>query len=96
MVSPTPGALRFDGYHVQGAGALAGREGAEGVQVVGQAGERELDLVVAAEGGADLVQHAVAARDDDGAGVDEHVGADRSGISEQRNAGDVAGGEIVD
>ena len=58
--------------------------------------KRELYLVVAAEARSDLVQHAVTARDHDRASIDKHVGADRGGISEQFNAGDRAGAEIVD
>ena len=52
-----------------GAGAGRGSDGAEGVQVVGQVGERDLDLVAAAEAGADGVHQAVAAGDHNCSGV---------------------------
>src|SRR5580658_10929349 len=60
--------LRSDGHQTQAAGA-GGRSGrAEGVQVIRQAGEADLNLVAAAHGGGDDVQQAIAACDHNGAG----------------------------
>ena len=78
-------------------GAWVGGEGAEGVQVVGQVGEWKLDLVAAAEAGADLVQQAIAARDQNCAGIGADIRADGSGVADEFNAaGHGAGAEIVD
>src|ERR1700722_16460349 len=79
-------ALGSGDYQVQGAWVLVSRVGAEGVQVVGQVGEGELDLVAAAEAGADFVQQAVVACDQDCAGIRAHIRTERSGVAKEFNA----------
>src|ERR1700688_2254614 len=79
-------ALRSRRHQVQGAWVLGSCVSAEGVQVVGEVGEGELDLVAAAESGTDLVQQAVAARDQNCAGIRAHIRTERSSVAEELNA----------
>ena len=84
------------GYQVEGAGAGGRGDRAEGIQAVGDVGERELELIAAAEGGVDGVEQAVTASNDNRAGVWRHVGAEGRGVSHKFDAGDSASTKIVD
>src|ERR1700739_4988177 len=62
--SPYLPRLRFHKACGQSAGTGCWSQAAESVQEIGQVGERNLEQVGAAQGGADFVEHAVATGDD--------------------------------
>src|SRR5438270_6082676 len=67
---------------IQCARACCRSERAEGIQEIRQVGERELDLIAAAKRSGDLVQQAIAAGNYYCPGIDRHIRAYRSRISQ--------------
>src|SRR5438309_8659657 len=68
--------LRFDDNRGQRARAPAGSERAERVQEIGQIGERNLLQISSADSSAELVNHAIGARNDNRARITADVGCD--------------------